>query len=189
MRFLLLFCCIAVLSGCSMMGGPVATTPITTYTITRWPETVEKPVQSTSKSTLLVTTPIAAPGYETSAMLYMKIPYQLKTYAENRWVSPPADLLLPLLANRIRLMHIYRAVVTPPFSGQATYQLNTQLLALQQEFMQPVSQVRLRVSATLIQIATGEVVASRVFESVQPAADNNPYSGVLATNKAANQIA
>ncbi|OGT51145.1 MAG: hypothetical protein A3E84_04690 [Gammaproteobacteria bacterium RIFCSPHIGHO2_12_FULL_42_13] len=156
----------------------------------RWPATATyTSSQVASADTLLITTPLASSGYASAAMLYMQVPYQLKTFSEHRWVSPPADLLLPLFADRVRELHKFKAVVTPPFSGVATYQLNTQLLMLQQEFMQPTSHVRLKVMATLLRVATGEVVASRVFEAVISAPGNNPYSGVVAANTAANQIA
>lgn len=188
MAFLFLVTTLFVVSSCSL--SPIPSQSASTYTITNWPKQarVKSYRASPATHTLLVSTPIASPGYRSSRMIYVEIPYQLRAYAEHQWIAPPADLLLPLLANRLRTTGAFRAVVTPPFSGAATDELNTQLLVLQQEFLRPVSVVRLSMEATLINVATGHVIASRVFQAVVPAPDNNPYSGVLATNKAAHDV-
>lgn len=187
LTIIILFLSAIFLSSCTL--SPIPTAPMSSYTITNWPEkTVHKSSKTISTKTILITTPMASPGYASSAMIYEVIPYQLRAFADHRWVAPPADLLLPLMANRLRATHYFRAVVASPFSGVANYQLNTQLLILQQEFLQPQSVVRLTMEATLINVATGRVIASRVFESVVPAPDNNPYAGVLAANKAAHNV-
>ena len=69
----------------------------------------------------------------------------------------------------------------PPFAGITNYRVDTQLL----KFMLPISRVRLAVQASLINNVNNRVIASRLFEVVIPAPANNPYSGVLAANKAA----
>ena len=174
------------LSGCSF--SPVKVAPESNYTITQWPQENVVQGQSKSNQTILITTPVAAPGYESPRMIYVMVPYQLKSFATHHWVSSPAQLLLPLLANHVRARGYFKGVVTSPFSGGTTYQLNTQLLVLQQEFLQPQSVVRLTMQATLMNGATGKMIGSRIFEAVIPAKNNNPYGGVLATNKAANQV-
>ncbi len=174
------------LGGCSF--SPVKIAPESNYTITQWPQNNAVQGQSKSSKTILITTPVAAPGYESSNMIYVMVPYQLRSYANHHWVSSPAQLLLPLLANHVRARGYFKGVVTSPFSGGTSYQLNTQLLVLQQEFLQPESVVRLTMQATLLSGVTGKMIASRVFEAVIPAKNNNPYGGVLATNKAANQV-
>ncbi|OGT25164.1 MAG: hypothetical protein A3I77_08595 [Gammaproteobacteria bacterium RIFCSPLOWO2_02_FULL_42_14] len=174
-------------AGCSVVS-PVKLAPESTYTITRWPVKQNNKVYQATQNTLLVTAPMAAPGYASSQMVYVMVPYQLKSYANHRWVAPPASLLLPLIAERIRQTNYFKAVVTAPFSGTADYQLNLQLLTLQQEFLQPVSQVRLRMSATLMRMNNGEVISNRIVEAVIPASRNNSYSGVLATNQAAEIV-
>ena len=184
-HFFLVFL-IILLSGCGF--SPIKVAPESHYTITQWPQhtrVIKKPI---SKQTILITTPIAAPGYETSNMIYVMVPYQLRSFANHRWVASPAQLLLPLLADHIRSRNYFKVVMASPFSGETTYQLNTQLLVLQQEFLQPDSRVRLVMQATLVNNQSGKVIASRVFQAVIPAKNNNPYGGVLATNQAANQV-
>ena len=181
---IVVFACLQ--SACSLK--PLSVTPSSQYTFTTWPKTTAFPEKSISNKTILVSVPIAAPGYQSSKMIYVAVPYELNAFANHCWVAPPADLLLPLLSNRLRAAGYFKAVVTPPFSGRVTYQLNTQLLILQQEFMQPESSVRMAVEVTLIRTETGAVVANHVFEAVVPADNNNPYGGVLAANKAAHQL-
>ena len=183
---LLLIILMVFLSSCSF--SPIKVAPESNYTITQWPQQKSVAKKPISKQTILITTPIAAPGYETSNMIYVMVPYQLKSFANHRWVASPAQLLLPLLADHIRSRHYFKGVMTSPFAGETTYQLNTQLLTLQQEFLQPDSHVRLVMQATLVNTQSGKVLASRVFQAIIPTKSNNPYGGVLATNQAANQV-
>ncbi|OGT44400.1 MAG: hypothetical protein A3F13_01830 [Gammaproteobacteria bacterium RIFCSPHIGHO2_12_FULL_40_19] len=168
--------------------SPIKTTPLSTYTLTDFSKNDVASQPAVSHQTIFVTTPVASPGYASSKMIYVMIPYQLKSFATNRWVAPPAELLLPLIANRLRAAGYFHAVVTSPFTGAAHYQLNTHLLKLQQEFIQPQSQVRLTIEATLMNVATGRVIANNLFETTVPATANNPYAGVLATNQAAHTL-
>ena len=185
--FLALFIGILILPACQMLQ-PIKITPSTSYTIATWPAKNVNPKKGISNKTLLITMPTAAPGYQSSKMIYVMVPYQLKAFSDHRWVAPPADLLMPIMANKLRTAGYFKAVVTSPFSGTATYQLNTQLLTLQQEFLKPESCVRVRIEFTLVSVATGEVIANRVFEATVWAPENNPYSGVLAANVAINQV-
>lgn len=186
-RFLRIVLLVALLSGCANFK-PLPIPQESRYTFTTWPAQVTMPQHARTAKTLFINTPIAAPGYQSSDMIYVQVPYELKSFADHRWVASPATLLQPLIANRLRSMGYFKAIVTPPFSGDAQYQLKTQLLVLQQEFLQPTSKVRLLIEATLINSATGNVIADRVFSVTVAAPGNNPYSGVLAANQAAHQV-
>ena len=141
--------------------------------------------QAKTYLTILVSIPIASPGYQTSAMIYMLTPYQLSFYANNQWVAPPSQMLLPLFVRALRQTGHFFAVVSPPFSGRTNYRFDTYLLKLQQEFFLPISQVRLTVQALLIKNSTNQIIASQLFEVLIQAPNNNPYGGVLAANRAA----
>ena len=135
--------------------------------------------------TILVSAPMASPGYQTSAMIYMLTPYQLSSYANNQWVVPPSQMLLPLFVQALRQTGHFFAVVSPPFVGVTNYRFETHLLKLQQEFFSSISHVRLTVQASLIKNSTNRIIASQVFEVLISAPNNNPYGGVLAANQAA----
>lgn len=174
------------LSACS----PIATPPLSRYLLGRLNLNTALNTKAVPKTryTLLVSTPVASPGYRTSAMIYMRSPYELKAYANNRWVASPAQMLGPLFVQTLLYSSYFYAIVSPPFAGVTDYRLDIQVLKLQQEFMQPESQVRLAVQASLISSDRQRVLASRRFEVLLPAPGNNPYSGVLAANKAAERI-
>ncbi|WP_423063664.1 ABC-type transport auxiliary lipoprotein family protein [Candidiatus Paracoxiella cheracis] len=172
-----------VLTAC----GPIATKPMNSYTLSSLRQSLRASHPRT-KLTLLVSNPIAAPGYQTSAMIYMETPFELESFADNRWVAPPAQMLLPMFVRALRNTSYFYAVVSPPFSGITNLRLDTELIKLQQEFLLPTSRVRLVVQASLISNVTNHVVASRQFEVVVPTSENNPYGGVLAANRAAALI-
>ena len=144
---------------------------------------------SDTKKTILLNNIVANPGYDTAKMLYVNIPFKLKSFASHAWVAPPATMLLPVFVSSIQKLHYFSAVVTPPYVGESDYVMSAKLLTLQQEFLRPVSSVRMAVSLTLINNKTQRVIGNKVFQSIAVAPRNNPYSGVLAANKDAQQIA
>ncbi len=171
----------------SCLGGPVKLPPISTYTLNNFKSyTISR--KSRTNYTLLVSRPVASSGYKTSRMVYMKIPYKLKSFADSRWVARPTAMLMPLLAQRLRRAGYFHAVVTPPFAGLTNFRLDTRLLILRQEFIHPTSEVRLVMEATLMSNKTNKVIASRRFQAVVKAPGNNPYSGVLAANRAVETV-
>ncbi len=185
MRYIIVSLLVITLLGCS----PVSQLPLSTYTIE--PKVVAYAAgrhQVTSK-TLLLNTMLASPGYDTAKMLYVNIPFKLKAYANNAWAAPPASMLESLLINSFRQMHYFSAVMTSPFSGRSNYVVSAKLLTLQQEFLHPVSEERMVVAVNVISTKDNSVVGERVFQSIVPAPENNPYGGVLAANKAAQSIA
>jgi cholesterol transport system auxiliary component len=168
------------LAGCSFLS-PVKTPPNNQYTLSV-AAAGKIPRAREGQPTLLITAPTASPGYDTTNMIYLEKPYQLSHYANNHWVSPPAEMLTPILEQKLR--GCFRAVVALPSSGTTDFILNTQLLALQQEFIDGKNQVRLALWTTLINSATQQIIAQRRFEAVVPAYQVNPYSGVIAANQA-----
>lgn len=173
------------LSGCSLLMSPKAP-DISTYVITGRAQPLNLPAPRT-RQILMVATPMVNAGYDSNRMIYVQVPYKLRAFAKNQWIAPPAPMIAAVVAQSLRNRAYFRAVVMPPFTGNVNYVLNLHLLVLQQEFFQPTSQVRLVMQATLLS-SGGQVIASRRFVQVNSAAHNNPYSGVLATNRAATKI-
>ena len=149
------------------MGCAVKVPPVSTYVLTTPVHAASSEAAQTS-AVLLVGTMTADPGYKTSAMIYLKEPAHLREFARNAWVAPPAQMFMPLLIEGIESRKYFRAVVTPPFAGHSDYRLDTRLVMLQQEFMQPESQVRCVVSALLTNNNTGRVIASHLFRLLYP---------------------
>lgn len=170
-----------LIASCSILS-PVKTAPVSIYTLSATGGSAAVHSRA-GRPVLMVSAPTAAPGYQTSNMLYTKRPFELNNFARNRWAAPPAEMLAPLLVQSLQNSGCLNAVVSPPFSGNASMVLDTRLLALQQEFKGRSSQVRLVLQMNLQNNTTREVLASPQFEVVVPAA-SDPYAGVVAANKA-----
>lgn len=180
---LFVWCLVLLLASCS----PVSMPEPAKYTLSPGKQVSNKRVSRT-RATILVARPIAASGFSGKSMLYMMTPYRLQSYAHHEWVAPPAQMLLPIVVQALRRRNYFAAVSAPPFSGKTDYQLNTYLVELDQSFLRPVSQVHLVVQATLVDMRSRKVVAARSFVRNQAATGNNPYSGVLAANRAASWV-
>lgn len=137
---------------------------------------------------ILVSEPVSDPGYQTSAMIYTYTPYELEAYSRNRWVAPPAKMLTPIFVSRLKQTGYFHVVIAPPFAGNTDLNLQTRLVKLQQEFLTPMSRVQLTLDAVLIDNRRSRVIATKEFNVSVPAPANNPYSGVLATNKAVSTL-
>lgn len=143
---------------------------------------------SSTQLTLLVSNVTASSGYETSDLLYIDRPHQLKSFSKSKWISPPAKMILPLLVQSLRNSQRFRAVVFSPYSGIADMRLDVHLLKLQHEFFKRPSQVRMSLQIDLINNATSKVIVSRRFEVVKEARYDNPYGGVIAANVATTAL-
>ncbi|GAB4392040.1 MAG: ABC-type transport auxiliary lipoprotein family protein [Gammaproteobacteria bacterium] len=141
--------------------------------------------------TLLVSAPVANPGYDSSNMIYTQAqhPYQLQSYTRHQWVAPPADMLLPLLANRLSNRNYFHAVVTPPHAGITDRRLDTRLISFKQEFSKRhASRAHIMLRAELINNDSSKVIASRLFEVETLAPSNDPQGNVIASNDAISKL-
>lgn len=137
-----------------------------------------------SSKTLLVSKPEANEPYQGDDMLYINAPYQLKPFAKNRWVAPPADMLAPLMVTSLQNSHQFKAVVDDSYNGDVTYRLETRLLQLNQSFLKRPSEVSLVVMAYLIDDRSNRVLRSKRFVLKAKAPSDSPNGGVLAANQA-----
>lgn len=183
-KLIILVCFSSLLVACL---GPVKMPNVNVYTL-KGPQYLKIPRSSRSAKTLLVSMPIANPGFASSKMVYVVTPYSLRYFSMHQWIAPPAQMILPILADIIRSKGYFKAVLTPPFSGMTNYRLDTSLIAFEQDFIQPISRIRLVMQASIVDNATNKVLASRRFSVVMPTEDNNPYSGVLTANRAVGRL-
>jgi cholesterol transport system auxiliary component len=139
-------------------------------------------------SSLLVTAPEAAAGYQTQEMLYVKKPFQIDSFARNAWTDPPAEMLYPLLVQSLQRSGYFQAVSSSLYAQEVDYRLDTQLLTLEQNFMQKPSVLVLSVKVGLTRTADNKVIASRIITEQVPCPMETPYGGVIAANKASSQL-
>lgn len=134
--------------------------------------------------TLVVSPPRASPGYDTARMAFVRKPMMLEYFAKNRWVEAPAKMLGPLLVNALEQRTKFRAVVPSGGLVKGDMRLDTELILLQQEFTTLPSRIHLRLRAQLLEQASRRVVATQVFEIFENAPSDDPYGGVVASNRA-----
>ncbi len=184
MKKVFLYCCIVFL----IVGCAVKMPQISTYLITSPPARAALSNSHRTPLTLLISPIIANAGYNKKQMMYLTHRNHLSHFAYHEWVAPPAEMLTPLIAERIQDTGYFRAVLISPFIGKTDYRLDVRLVVLQQEFLLSTSQERCVIQATLVNVKTKNVVASHRFQAIVPAPGKNPESGVSAANQAVNQI-
>lgn len=139
--------------------------------------------KKSSHLSLLVSQPQAAPTYQTDKMIYVKAPYQIGYFTENRWSAEPAKMLQPLIMQSLQNTNYFTVVTSTPFSGYTDLRLDTTLLKLQQNFTTNPSMVELAIDVRLVSTITQHVIAGKRFVVTVPA-ENNPGGGAQAANQA-----
>lgn len=137
-----------------------------------------------SHHSILVTKPEAMAGYQTDQMLYIQKPYELSSFAHSGWVSPPADMLYPLMIESLQRTGYFYAVASGAYADKANYRLDTQLIELQQNFLTKPSCLQLVAKVVLTRIEDNHILGSRLIRQSIPCPSDTPYGGVLAANRA-----
>lgn len=163
---------------------PAATEDIRTYLLDAQAESLA--AAKTSPLTLVVGPTRAHAGFDDARMAYVRQPHALEYFARNQWADAPARMIGPLLVRALEKSGAYRAVVAASSGAAAkgNLRLDTELVRLQQEFTSRPSRVRLTIRAQLVDSTAREVVKTQVFEVVEDAAEDTPYGGVAAANRA-----
>ena len=118
-------------------------------------------------------------------MLYIKKPFQVEAFVENAWASPPGDMLHPLIVQSLQRTGYFHAVTSSPYSEEADYRLDTQLLVLNQNFLKKPSVIEFVVKVVLTNNDNNHIMASRIISHQIPCSRDTPYGGVIAANRAA----
>lgn len=133
---------------------------------------------------ILVAAPDAAPGLDGRDLIFVERPHEVRRYAKSAWAEPPARMLGPLLARALERGGFRVVAVGEPGPH---LRLETELMALRQEFLSRPSQVRLGVRLRLL-APDGRLLAERELEVLEPAPTNDAYGGVVAANRAASRL-
>jgi cholesterol transport system auxiliary component len=168
-------------------GGP----PPTFYTLDGVREARPAPMPaaaSASAPTLLVNPPHAAPGFDSQHIVYVRIAHQLEHFAHSEWVDTPARMIAPLMVAALENTGAFRAVGSPASGIAGELRLDTEVLRLQQEFGGGTSRVRFTLRASIADNTTRKAIASREFDASVAARSDDPYGGVVAANRAVQQV-
>ncbi len=146
------------------------------------------PARRTSDKILLVTVPKAAPGFDSDRIAYRREPLKIDYYNDSGWSDTPAKMLLPILVRAFEATGAFKAVVSPPAPGLADLRVDVDVIRLQQEFMTQPSKVRLSARIKVLDMKSGHVLGTQVFEVVEPAPSEDAYGAVRATNAAVVKV-
>jgi cholesterol transport system auxiliary component len=97
-------------------------------------------------------------------------------------------MLAPLIVATLQAVPALGLVVLAPSAAVGDLLLDTEIVRLQQDFDSLPSRVHLVLRATLIDAATQRVVATREFDQSVAAASEDPYGGVVAANRAVQDV-
>lgn len=183
-RMVRVVCVLLALTAAGCLSSRSESQPAHTYRLSLDPERTEVRPTDINGPILQVSLPLAEPGFETARMVYLKRPYELEHYALNQWADQPARMFASLMVQALGRTGSWRAVVPAPGSIRGDFRLDSYGFALQQEFMQDPSLVRVTVRAQLVETKESRVVGTRAFEAVEKAQSNDAYGGVVAANRA-----
>ncbi len=183
-RMVRVVCVLLALTAAGCLSSRSESQPAHTYRLSLDPERTEVRPTDINGPILQVSLPLAEPGFETARMVYLKRPYELEHYALNQWADQPARMFASLMVQALGRTGSWRAVVPAPGSIRGDFRLDSYGFALQQEFMQDPSLVRVTVRAQLVEMKESRVVGTRAFEAVEKAQSNDAYGGVVAANRA-----
>jgi cholesterol transport system auxiliary component len=145
-------------------------------------------VGRSSGKTLLVAAPRAAPGFDSNRIAYTREPLKLDYYSNNVWSDTPAKMLLPVLVRAFEGTGAFKAVVSPPAPTLANMRVDVDVIRLQQEFMTQPSRVRLTARIKVVDMKSGHVLGTQVFEAVEPAPSDNANGAARAANAAVQKV-
>ncbi|MBL8303850.1 MAG: membrane integrity-associated transporter subunit PqiC [Ideonella sp.] len=137
---------------------------------------------------LLVASPRAASGLDSTRMLYLGAAGDLRAFAFHAWIDSPARLLAPLMVQTLQASGLFGAVLLAPSAGRATLRLETELLRLQHQFDTRPSRVHLALRAVLLDGTTRQVLGWRQFEAMADAPSEDAAGGVAAARTATRQL-
>lgn len=146
------------------------------------------PARRASGKTLLVAPPKAAPGFDSNRIAYTRQPPKLDYYKDSVWSDAPARMLQPILVRAFEATGAFKAVVSPPAPGLANLRVDVDVIRLQQEFMSQPSRVRLMARIKVVDLKSGHVLGTQVFEAVEPAPSEDANGAARAANAAVQKV-
>jgi cholesterol transport system auxiliary component len=179
---------LAINAGCGALFPKAAVQP-SFYTLDSAPAVPRAETSSVSRGltqapTLIINPPGAASGFDSTHIIYARGSHTHEYFAHSEWVDTPARMLAPLIVAAIERAGPFRAVVLAPSAAAADFRLDTEIMRLEQDFVDQPSRVRFTLRAYMMDDATRRMIAWREFDETVAAATEDPYGGVVAANGA-----
>ncbi|WP_342619396.1 ABC-type transport auxiliary lipoprotein family protein [Rhodoferax sp. GW822-FHT02A01] len=192
-----ILCVALLLPACSVLN-PLPAAPMQTYALDRVVGTdTPVPLQqatstvrtaSAAQRVILISMPTAAPGYDSSRMVYTREAGSLESFTHSVWVDTPARMLAPLMAHALQESAAYRAVLLAPGAARADLRLDSSIVRLQQSYLQQPSQAHFSLRVTLLDNNSREVLAWHEFDIAEPASAENASGAAAATRAAVQKV-
>lgn len=148
-----------------------------------------KPKLNPDGPTITLDSTASAPGFAGSQMIYIEEAHRLDAFAYHRWADSPASMLQSLLVQTLESSGLFSRVFSGTAGVRSDLRLRSEVLRLQQSFLDENSVVELAVRFTLIDAGRrGPKPVSRVILVSEPAPEDSPYGGVVAANLAVNRL-
>ena len=182
--------CTLLVGGCSVLKpSPPAQSQFFALQAQPTPLAVPPPLVPGRKlPTLIVNPPFAAPGFDSSRIIFVRADHQLEYFAHSEWVEPPARMLGPLLVSALENTNVFAAVVLMPASATGELRLNTELVRMQQNFQTKPSRAQVALRVHLIDDRTRKVLHWKEFKAEAVATSETPQGSVAAANTAVQKV-
>ncbi len=175
----------AVLAGCSLFGGTVD--PVAAYQLTGTGASVTS-YSGESCCLLEIRTPLPAPGFATARMVYQRTDYQNEAFAYAEWVDTLPSMLRASMIEAFDGIGRFEGVVAAPSPAPPDFRLESRELMVIQHFDGERSEVELSLRVRVIDAGERELLGARRFSVVVAADPATPQGGVVAANKALDQL-
>ena len=176
------------LSACGASLLPKPPAPPARFTHDDQRAALTPPAPATGAPTLVVGMPRAAPGFDSTRMVYMRRAQELEAFAFNEWVDTPARMLAPLMLRSLQGSGAFGAVLLAPSAASGAWRLETELIRLLHDFSARPSAVRLTLRAVLVDTTSRQVIAWREFDETVPATSEDPVGGAAAAQQATRRV-
>ena len=191
MKRFLVSAAVLLLAGCGLLPKPTAPPSFHSLDRAAVPAPANSPaavMPSNSAPTLIVNPPHAAAGFDSKHIVYLRQAHRLEYFAHHEWIDTPARMLAPLMIAAIESSNAFRAVVLTPSAASGNMTLDSEIMRFSHDFSTSPSRVRFTLHAVMVDSATRQVLGWREFDASVAANSEDPEGGVVAANRAVQQV-
>ena len=186
MRFsILVYLMIFLFSGCA-----VKTPYVVEYKIDYAAEKSTVMDSQCKEKSVKIIQAFSSPLFRSQKMSYVIGNYEVANYNESQWVLSPNKAITMKIENMLESSHIFKTVQSAKSRAKTDFVIETDIEDFLQYFSEDnkKSVVKVKISMTLIEYATSNIVASETFTQEMKVEQLNALGGVNALNKTLNEL-
>ncbi len=175
------------LSGCGAASGLLRPDPPALYALT--PKSTFDPDLPQVSWQLLVESPVASAGLDTSRIAVMRSALRLDYYASVAWTTRAPEMVQTLLIESFENSRRIVAVGREAVGLRADYVLRTEIREFQAELHSGTApQVRVRINAKLVKVPQRNIIGSETIERTETFAEDRFDSTITAFDEALGKV-